>query len=112
MAPDGNKGGFGAHYPGRALASLFWCKSVFTSRVIFRQCFADRFADELDSSLRDFRFSVDEESKTFGVLRIADFLPSYYFPRKSWNYRLKFSQRNQKDSSHVYVVFVCNSCEL
>ena len=61
MAPDGNKGGFGAHYPGSALASLFSCKGVFTSRVIFRQCFADRFADELDSSLRDFRFSVDEE---------------------------------------------------
>ena len=34
--------------------------------------------------------------KTYGVLRIADFLLGYHFSYKNWNYRLKYCQNNQK----------------
>ena len=37
-------------------------------------CFVQRFEDEFDSSLHDFRFSADEEDARRRAFRIADFL--------------------------------------
>ena len=88
----------GAHYLGRA-TSLFSCNGVFTSRVIFRYAFPAvsrssaavsdlQTVSKMNSISHCVIFAFPRMRKMHGVLRIADFLLSYNFPHKNYNYCL------------------------
>ena len=63
----------GAPSPLKLMSPEAWF-GFFVDFCFVHFCFVQRFEDEVDSSLHDFRFSADEEDARRGAFRIADFL--------------------------------------
>ena len=77
--------------------------SSWSSSRVFEACFFcfahlhfSQTVSKINSIPHGAIFAFPRMRKTYGVLRIADFLLSYYFPYKNWNHRLKYCQSNQK----------------
>ena len=59
-------------------------------------------------------FAFPRMKKTYGVLRIADYLLSHFFPHKNWTELLPeiLSEQSEEDSLHASPTFVSRTSEI